>query len=77
MFVACVIKLNLRALCLVSETIVPFKRQVSKTITVQGRTAVFVWGAITDRTRLFHLCASKMVHTRGKLALKCENDKTS
>lgn len=60
-------------MCQVFEIIVPFNWQVSKTTTTQGRAAE---GDITDETRLFHSCASKMVHTRGRLALRRENDKT-
>ena len=41
-----------------------------QTITIQGHPALAVKGAITDGTRLFHLCASAMVHTTGRLGVR-------
>lgn len=68
--------LHLWAPCLVIEIIALFLWQVSKAITTQGRAVLAAQGAIIDRTRLFHLCASKMAHTRGRVALRREDDKT-
>lgn len=62
--------------CLVNEITAHFDWQVSNTITIQGRGALAVLGTITKETRLFHLCAFKMVHTTGRMAQSRENYKT-
>lgn len=50
-------------MCEAFEIISPLNWRVSKTITNQGHTALAAEGAITKRTRLFHLFASKMALT--------------